>query len=292
MISIDRKSPYITYACASLGATLLHSPRNRVVLPYDGEMDQNVATDYFWSAAKMFTLTLELVNREARKLEIVIASVYRGLLRNEFQHPDTNPEDPLLLLSAILSDTIVFQQVFIQTGKHGHQYLELHANLTPFTPSREFMRIRNDLSTALDNWHDILGTRVPKDMKALYFFCRLVLVCPDVLRLPRIAGYGPYHSGMTGPRDFEILDEALRYSWLILEQVDFKSSTQVDSVWLPVVIFHAALVVGAKLKSVPPEATGEYGTLRSLALFTTELDNMIWPCCESMSAVIEKMMII
>ena len=73
MIAIESKAPYLAYARACLGA-VIHA-REPLIATSSGGDDpiQGPATDYFWAGSRLLTLILELDNREARKIEVLIA---------------------------------------------------------------------------------------------------------------------------------------------------------------------------------------------------------------------------
>lgn len=230
--------------------------------------------------------------------------VYISLRQNKLNRPGLGDEDALLLLCAILSDSLVLLRAFEETTdtqqpfSFGLPHSLPPENFMPFSPTRETRRMNKDLLRALDTWYERFGAIVPRELVSLYFFCRLLLSYPDVLELPCRVGYKPTVAevDMTtdGPRfpelqGFRISEDALKYSWLILEHVDSEKTTA-HSPWLPIVLFYASLVVGLTLKSVPPEAAGQYGSLRSLSLFKNELQSMIWPCCADMIVAIQGIM--
>lgn len=227
---------------------------------------------------------------------------YCSLKHGRYMEADVSNENALLLLCAILSDTIVSIQVFGNAMRHVSPFHSTWPDqpdhcVTPFSTGREAMKTSSLLALWLDNWLDTFDSQVLCDTKALYFFCRLLLVCPQVLQLPQTVCYGgpPGHYEHQIPRpakmpSMDISDDAMRFSWLLLEQLDYKTRRGLSSVWLPIIVFYAALVVGAKIRSTPPEAAGQSGILRSLTLFQAELNNMGWPCCERMVSTLGTIM--
>lgn len=227
---------------------------------------------------------------------------YLSLRHDRLQDFSFCNEDALLMLGALLSDILVLRRAFDNAPDHEQsssfaQPSRGSANsYIPFSPLKETRRMQKDLSVALDAWHARFKEMVSNDIISLYFFCRLLLAYSNVLGLPRWANYKPAmgNAGMRAEThktakidSSKISEEALKFSWLILEHVDLKSNDFADSPWMPIILFYAALVVAAKLKSVPSESVGQYGTLRSLSLFRSDLERMAWPCCADMIAAIE-----
>ena len=204
----------------------------------------------------------------------------------------TSSDDAIILLVTILSDYLSIQSSLrllvspsthrgaapVFDPKHSH-----HVNpFVPLSPTTELARIKDNLRAALSRWHDIFGDRCSEDVTALYFYCRLALECPHIWCLPELAGYPSNDTTRTdSPGKFNealpVTDEALRMAWLVVESIDMKKATLRSrlSIWLPVVVFHAALVVWQKLESTDSRT---YGSLRVLTVFEKELTKMPWPC--------------
>jgi hypothetical protein len=227
---------------------------------------------------------------------------YRSLKGGRFEHADVTPENALLLLCAILSDMVVSIRVFgkalCQDWPHDFtESIQPPDCVAPFSATREARRTGTRLALWLDNWLATFGPKVSSDTTALYFFCRLLLAYPLALDLPRTARYQGQsrqsedaETGHPGFYRTDIPEEAVRFSWLLLEQITSSTDKVVSPVWLPIIVFYAGLVVGIKIRSAPPEAAGQSGILRSLTLFQSELNNMGWPCCEAMVATLETVM--
>lgn len=222
---------------------------------------------------------------------------YLSLRHGQLQNSGLCNEDALLLVCALLSDILSVRKAFgpIFHSENPSSFTNSPKRYIPFSPLKETGRIGKDLSRALDTWHANFGDTVSSEIVSLYFFCRLLLICPDILELPKWAGYKPMMRQTdltTGTHKIAAIDgvkiseDALKFSWLILEHVGLSSNGRADCPWIPIILFYAALVIGAKLRSVPPESAGRYGTLRSLSLFTNDLERIMWPCCQDMIAAI------
>ena len=227
---------------------------------------------------------------------------------NEIQLPLpadlTAADDAVLLLIAIMSDLLYLKRSLpsVITLPRARQALNerFPSNpFIPFAPQTELNRLRSILNSALDNWALQFQSLVAPDILALYHYSRLHLACSDVLDLPRLAGYKPV-SGTTTitHRNINISDRAVRMAWLVLDSAAERSkemsasSESLCSIWLPICVFHAALVVWAhqSLNSAQQEEERRSSKMLLLA-FKVELESMTWPCCPEMAATLERLMV-
>jgi hypothetical protein len=84
----------------------------------------------------------------------------------------------------------------------------------------------------------------------------------------------------------------MNFAWLILDNSNTQadaSSTKV-SIWLPVVLFFAALTVWRRLEHQSSSSNLRTGTLRTLNLFKDELISLPWPCCVAMCDILDNLM--
>ena len=214
------------------------------------------------------------------------------------------PEDALLLLLAILSDLVSMQNSFSSLTTISNRALspsmserESANGINPFiplSPAVEFSRLQQRLCTALQRWHAQYQDQVSGDILALYYYCRMTLACPGLRKLPRVAGYQPLTtdgSRLTevSSADASVSDDALSLAWLVVEHVNVQESPLIPriSIWLPIILFHAALVVWWKLRSSQLHA---YGSFKVLTVFTRELAELPWPCCIEMNRTITRLM--
>ena len=208
-------------------------------------------------------------------------------------------EDSLLLLLGICSDILFIQHSFSGLIPIVDPSDQSTSNpYPPLSPSSETLRHHFIFSTALSRWHQHFGLFAGPDVLLMFYFCRMLLAFPDVLKLPKLAGYSsnrrersvsPSISVAALPR---VSDEALDFSWRILEN---SSIHTVDSgsnvaIWVPVIVFHAGLTVWAHVRQQNSTTKFITGTLRTLKMFKDELDNLVWPCCAEMSETLDHLM--
>jgi hypothetical protein len=245
-------------------------------------------------------------------------TVYNSLFDTESPVPNDvrSSEDGVLLLSAILSDTLFLQRstgsIIVTRPVVGNMASSMSSPTNPFatlTPMRESLQRRNSLKNALDRWLQHFDEENLNNILALYYFCRLCLSCPDLRLLPSMAKYPPGTSVSTGNRKKETVDmnrtevdpngepvldiseEALQAAWKVLDHVDVSLPRDKQCLWLPIILFFSALVVWYKAKE---SATGStcsgYTSMKTLAAFSRELEKLPWSCCTTMSATLDRLM--
>lgn len=229
--------------------------------------------------------------------------VYASLLKtdNDFM-PDLNAEgQPLLLLLAILSDSIAVRRSLASLARLGSSSSKTYVNArcaqSPYqvlSPSAEFRRMQDQLLNALDKWEKMFGAQAEGNENAFFHFCRLHIVCDDLLVLPQLAKYapavqreGPYNAGGS----ITVSDQAVAHAWTILENVDTKSTDEgtICPIWCPIVVFYGALAVWASIRQQGGQST-KYGSLKQLLAFKIELERMPWPCCEEMASTLDRLL--
>lgn len=87
-------------------------------------------------------------------------------------------------------------------------------------------------------------------------------------------------------RDLGSGTDALKHAWLVIESCTRGSGE--TSVWLPITVFYASLVVWSMI-ILDGETRGR-GSLKVLAVFKMELERMKWPCCPVMADVLDSLM--
>jgi hypothetical protein len=210
------------------------------------------------------------------------------------------PEDAMLLLMAILSDYLFIHRSLgwvVDVADSGHSAKKRRPNnpFLPLSPRRERDRVYGMLSSALDKWWTRFQSCMTPEVMAFYCYCRLHLSCPQLLELPCLAGYKPMRSTSTmNDKPIAVSDEATRLAWqcLDLAAARSKKSSPHDlcPVWLPVVVFHAALLIWAKQDPRNDRNNSILASLKVLLAFKMELDGMHWPCCAEMSTTLERLM--
>lgn len=228
--------------------------------------------------------------------------VYRALLddravQNELPAEVTSPDDALLLLMAVISDILYLRGSLGQVVHRMASADKKPARRNPFiplSPHSELDRMETLLSVALDKWHGRFHTSVPPELVAFYHYCRMYLACKYLLDLPKIAGYRQQRSDSTSSTELEITERAAHHAWLVLDSAAGRSrppsGDSLLQVWLPIVVFHASLVVWAK-HSLGRARHGEgFGSAKILLAFKVELEGMPWPCCSQMAATLDRLM--
>ena len=218
-----------------------------------------------------------------------------------------SPEDALLLVTAMLSDIIYMQHCHHSgsfhpdprdDGSHDPLYNQDRPLRNPFVPlsvRSESCRLSAEMLAALSRWEHHFKHQVGPEILGLYYFTRLRLICPDLGELCSIAGYAapPEFNRGRPPRikTLDIPDKALDLAWLILDHCTKLPGSPKGrlSIWLPICLFSAALVVWYKLVS-PGTTSRRYGTLRVLDTFKSEITRLPWPCCREMTKTLDRLM--
>jgi len=216
-------------------------------------------------------------------------------------------EDGLLLLTALLNDIIYMQRCYptdtVPSVGHTASISSSNAPLrnpyAPLSSLSERSRLNAALNAALDRWKEIFQPTTEKVILALFYFCKLQVTCPDIWELPRLAGYmtcldsinNPSPPSRDGGRRIEIPDEAIDFAWLVLDSCNMELETLGNklAIWLPVILFHSALVIWQRLRFRSPADT-KYGTLKILSMFKNEIAQLPWACCAKMQTTLGRLM--
>ena len=248
-----------------------------------------------------------LIDWEGRVVEF--DQLYRSLANDARLPEPTNFQhvDPMLLLTAILSDVVAVRRSLV-LGRQTGALHELSHEETPRLPTRsdhppdpvlssasESERMIESLSESLDKWYLMFASGSRQHL-SLFYFCKLYLACPEIDWLPNAAGYPPgksqqYEAISMPLHGISISGAAVDYSWEILEHNDTTDTTVQTycPIWRPLVVFLAALVIWAKIQQ--DSRQGRIGgRLKQLRAFRLELDQMSWPCCHEMSFVLDRLM--
>ncbi|KIW24040.1 uncharacterized protein PV07_09779 [Cladophialophora immunda] len=205
-------------------------------------------------------------------------------------------EDALLLLMALLSDLLharrALEQMLPLTVFTGEQSTPYNP-FGPFSPRLELDRVEGQISRALDKWHKWFHAGVPPEIMAFYHYCKMYLSFDYLLNLPRLAGYRGVASAPFPSEKVSLADTTVRAAWRILDSAAMwsqqNSADQLWPIWLPIVVFHAGLVVWAQYSLPGARSSAQYGSPRILLAFKIELDKMPWPCCVEMAATLERL---
>ena len=210
----------------------------------------------------------------------------------------TAPEDGFLLLMAMLSDLQILRRSLHQLLElGGNQRTKGHAHnpFVPLSPHTELDRMQSILRSALDRWHDKFRPHVPPEMMSFYHYCKLYATCDQLQMLPYLAGNQTVTSRAAITQTKVVIsDQSIRHAWLVLDTAAARSkppaSDHLCPVWLPIIVFHASLVVWAKQRLDSTEHSSGYGSRRMLVAFKIEIEGMPWPCCQEMAATLERLM--
>ena len=212
----------------------------------------------------------------------------------------TTEEDALLLLTAICSDILYAHHAFSSinhlTDKAKDRSAGFRNPYVPLSPEAEALRHKFNLDAALTRWFQHFGWSVSKDCLALYYFCRLVHAVPAIFGFPLLAEYPPASAARTlgslqRASTGSISDEAMNFAWLIVDNSNTRSeslNTNV-SIWLPIVLFYAALTVWYQLQQQESSSRLKTGTYKTLNMFQAELDRLPWSCCTAMCLTLDRL---
>ncbi|KAB5576325.1 hypothetical protein GE09DRAFT_1185078 [Coniochaeta sp. 2T2.1] len=232
--------------------------------------------------------------------------VYRDLLQDHVngRQPllftldgESSRDQALLLLLAILTDSITARRSLDSPSNAVNPAHPVAYKLNPFilySDQAELARIQAQLSLALDRWDVKFGALVSPDIKALALYCRLYLSCPVLSTLHRaVLDNHAISPNLSGPSfNISVSDESVNYAWAILDTAaGGLPQSSLCPAWMPICVFHAALVVWANIRSDKGGGAGaRHGSIRALLAFKVELEGMQWPCCGNMAAALQDLM--
>lgn len=243
---------------------------------------------------------------------VLFQHVYRDLLKEsslgrqsllETTGNVSSRDQAALLLFAILSDSITMRRSLGSSTDviNTAQWVAYKHN--PFTPGfahSELERIQCQLSLALDRWYNFFASSMSPDVLALYQYCRLYLSHPGISRLHQavnsLASPSQLSDGDLSNKGDMLggSDQSVNHAWTLLDAAATlpKSQESLSPAWMPIVIFHAALVVWGKITFDNKSGRGSrsYGSVRTLLAFRMELETMHWPCCARMVATLDMLM--
>ena len=229
-------------------------------------------------------------------------SLYTMLLNQTERMPAEakSPETALFLLIALVSDHLFVKRMIGLVSTRHHAKIDDQSDdnvappsinpFPPLSPAVESARIETNILRALDAWYEEFHTICPRTHLAMYYYLRLSISCPELQKLPEIAGYGtPAHREFSRlTRTVIISDESLRLAWLVLDHVDLRNADMESrtAIWTPIILFHAALVVWRRIKATSSQTIG---SLKMLQPFISELEHVPWPCSWEMSGTLRRL---
>lgn len=252
-------------------------------------------------------------------------------LENPQTSLETSTSTPLHQITVILGIIHTIATVF-----HPMLKLEAHSQLLqpngevhnpgpriPLSPSSEMIDTRDRVRGYLQAWQQLYYERVCNSKDAalalLFHFCHMYLAFPDLQAVVELSGYPPRQRPETstpsnGPvsttvmrllRRIEGYDGkvALQHAWKILDiESDIKDPAfeSIGSIWTPLVLFYACLVVWADVTSSAGTAFDTSGAIlsrsghfpssvRVLDLFQARLKALRAPCCQVMTTLIDRL---
>ncbi|KAI0845334.1 hypothetical protein F5Y00DRAFT_246641 [Daldinia vernicosa] len=241
---------------------------------------------------------------------IPFQDVYRNLLQGPSVEGQTllstmgasSREQAILLLLAILSDSITLRRTLGSAANVINSVQITSYKHNPFVPlsaHTELERMQSRLSKALDQWYINFSGSMSPDVIAFFHYCRLYLSCPEISSLSRLAQYdisSNQHqilaSAAAATNTIDISSQSLDHAWALLDVVAAcqKSDGILCQAWMPIIVFHAALVVWAKVSFSTGGDRDTYGSRRVLLAFKMELETMHWPCCTKMAMTLQRLM--
>ncbi|KAH8815295.1 hypothetical protein F5884DRAFT_172944 [Xylogone sp. PMI_703] len=240
---------------------------------------------------------------------LAFQDIYREILQepSSSNHPlfstinSNSREHAVLLLLAIISDamtirrslgsaTNIINPIPIATYKYNP--------FVPFSAHTELERMESHVLRALDQWYGKFKGSMSPDILALYHYSRLYLSCPAIPVLSQLAEYQPSSASLNGTdlssssNEANISDQSVTHAWALLDIAALcpKSREALCPVWMPIVVFHASLVVWAKITLGRSSDSNQHGSRRALLAFKVELEKMPWPCCTRMTATLQRLM--
>ncbi|KAK5753468.1 hypothetical protein LTS12_016420 [Elasticomyces elasticus] len=217
--------------------------------------------------------------------------IYGSLIGGHPLPLDVNAhEDAILLVIALLADIVRaqkngFPRVSMQSTAAGRR------PLPPLTLAHEVARTEAALAAALARWKKHF-VHAPADVLGLCHIAELRVLCPSMNNLPRLAGYPDTGTPSKVLAGWYISDQAVDVAWQVLGDSESCSagSASYESVWLPIAVFLAALVVWKHLdkKSLKQGLS----SARALTMFINELERLRWPCCTAMIATLKSLTVV
>ncbi len=225
---------------------------------------------------------------ENANVSLRVHDLYRTLLNeNDTYYPlprdITSCDNAFLLLMAILSDLLCMRQSLgriISLAESTNKPTHRHNPFVPLSPHTELDRIQNLLSSALDRWYNTFHTSTSLEVMAFYHYCKLCLDCDHLLELPHMVAYKPLSPASSSENGMIISAKSMRHAWLVPDNAAARSKvSSLDSlspVWLPIIVFHASLVVWATHSLSNLHESDGYSNAKVLLAFKIELNTIPW----------------
>ncbi|KIV94442.1 hypothetical protein PV10_02209 [Exophiala mesophila] len=208
----------------------------------------------------------------------------------------TSQDDALVLLMAVVSDLLYLRRSIgqvVQMAASTNKPAPRENPHFPLSAHAELERMEFVLSHALDRWHLQFHTSAAPEIMAFYHYCRMYRSCDRLLDLPALAGHGEMNTPPATKVDLSVSGETIRQAWLVLDGASMRSHQHsrdpLCPIWLPIVVFHAGLVVWAEHGFGREQNSTAYRGAKILLPFKIELERMPWPCCREMVATLSRL---
>lgn len=251
----------------------------------------------------IITFTSKELRTTMPSSELEFQDVYGALMSGSAAGVGAGPdryvqEDALLLLMAVLSDLIYLRGSLGHVVRVRPSPSTQTAQANPFVSlaaPAELARMEKTLDLALKTWKERYFELMTPEVKAFYHYCTIYRSCDQLLLQTAVAEDTANGHCVISDRIHSVPDEAVRAAWIVLSNVSEWSqeglSKAVCPIWLPIMLYHAAIIVWAQHDfSQGQDADGVYSGARMLLPFQIELGFMHWPCCKDMMAILGRLM--
>jgi hypothetical protein len=223
--------------------------------------------------------------------------VYTPLLNNEHHAVPGlhSPEDALLLLVAILSDAIYVRGSLehLTSARPSVRQPKDRANpFIPFSADSERVRMERLLVRALGRWKDAYYEKSPADVQTFYHYCMLFMSYSEMFSLLSVVKRLEQDADSRMNSTAVPSEKSVRTAWLVLDAAcrrNLESPGTLCPIWLPIMVYHGALIVWAHHYLGEPSAGTTRSAARMLLPFEQELGGMHWPCCYSFRAMVSRL---
>lgn len=227
---------------------------------------------------------------------------------NNQHQSQSDPENTLIELIGILSQihtvAIVFDPLFrVGSGRSENSTKWKIYDCIPFSGMTELAEMTRKLRKNLEHWQNTYLGTATTHVRILWHFCRMYLAVPSLQVLIELSKY-PCRASSVSSSVFNTTPdttlsiatiashlrhgkEALEHAWKILQLSTGCKSSIATSVWMPLVLFTAALTVWANISI--EEDSNAFASLQMLQLFSAEITKFEFSCSTEMSAVLKRL---
>lgn len=227
---------------------------------------------------------------------------------NDQRQPQSDPENALVELVGILSRihtvAMVFDPLFRLRGCSAENTTrEKVCDYIPFSSMTELAEMTSKLRKNLEIWQTVHLRAASTEVIILWHFCAIYLTLPSLQLLFELSGYSCRASAISFSNDGVSSDtklfidvvsgdlrrgkEAVEHAWKMLQVTSDCKSTIVTSIWRPLALFSAALVLWANI-SIEQEVEA-FASTKILYLFEEEIMKLKFPCSHEMSKILKRL---